>query len=63
MLDGLTIMEPLSKAKIPESIGIGAIIRDGEVVIPSGDTALGVDDKVYVFSPPKAANQAAKLFS
>jgi Trk K+ transport system NAD-binding subunit len=39
------------------------MIRTGKVVIPSGETTLEEHDIVYVFSLPKAANQAAKLFS
>ena len=40
----------LEKLKLPEGIIIGAILRDGEVIIPKGDTKLKVHDRIVVFS-------------
>ena len=47
VLAGRQIRE--SVANLPEGVVIGAITRDGEMVIPRGDTVIEPDDHVIVF--------------
>lgn len=42
--------KPLSKLGIPKGIIIGAIIHDGEVIIPDGNSIIHGDDRIIVFS-------------
>ena len=41
---------------------IGAIFRDGEVIIPSGENILKIGDKVIVFTLPEALAKVEKFF-
>ncbi|WP_324756652.1 Trk system potassium transporter TrkA [Haloarcula montana] len=60
VLAGRPIRE--SVADLPEGVVIGAITRDGELVIPRGDTVIEADDHVVVFVDAAALDEAsAKL--
>ena len=52
---------PLSKAKIPEGIIIGAIAHGDTIIIPSGNTVIEPYDRVLVFALPHAVSRAARL--
>ena len=54
--------KPLRKIHFPEGAIIAGIIRNEESIIPSGDFTLERDDKVIVFSLPKAIRKLEKLF-
>jgi len=41
---------------------LGAVTRNNEVIIPSGDTQLQAGDRVVIFSLPKAVADVEKLF-
>ncbi len=41
---------PISKLGLPKGIIIGAIVHDGEVIIPKGDTIIYPKDRIIVFS-------------
>lgn len=41
---------PLAKMKLPKGIIIGAIVRDGDVIIPNGNSILKKNDRIVVFS-------------
>jgi trk system potassium uptake protein TrkA len=41
---------------------VGAILRKGELVIPSGDTRIQPDDRTVVFALPDALPELDKLF-
>ncbi|MCF6460315.1 Trk system potassium transporter TrkA [Clostridium sp. Cult3] len=42
--------KPISKLGLPKGIIIGAIVHDGEVIIPKGDTIIYPKDRIVVFS-------------
>src|SRR3546814_6995636 len=41
---------PLRQAKLPAGVIVGALVRDGEVVIPHGDTVVRPNDRVVIRS-------------
>jgi trk system potassium uptake protein TrkA len=53
---------PLAKAKLPKQMLIGAILRDGELIIPHGDDKIEVGDHVVVFSTQTTLDEVKKLF-
>lgn len=52
---------PLKKAKIPKTTLIGAIIRDNEVIIPSGEDYIRVNDKVVIFTLREGIRKIEKI--
>lgn len=55
--------KPLREAKLPESVLIGAIVRDGQVIIPRGNTVVEAKDRVVLFAAKDAVRKVEKLFS
>lgn len=53
---------PLKHLEIPVGIVIGAVLHNGEVVIPRGDTRIMAGDRVIVFSLRSLAAEVEKLF-
>ena len=41
--------KPLSKLGLPKGLIIGAIVHNGEVIIPNGDTIIYPKDRIIVF--------------
>jgi len=56
---GVTIMD----LGLPQHCVIAAIIRQGEVVVPRGMTALEVDDEVLAVTDREGAERLARLFA
>ncbi|MFC1725070.1 Trk system potassium transporter TrkA [candidate division KSB1 bacterium] len=54
--------KPLKDVNFPEGAIIGMIVRDGEAMIPTGDTKIYPGDTVIVFSLPWAIHKLEKLF-
>jgi trk system potassium uptake protein len=54
---------PLAKARLPKGIIVGAILRDGEVLLPRPDTAIKARDRVIIFSTPEAIRSVEKIFA
>jgi len=54
---------PLSEVGFPEGALVGAILRDGEVVVPSGKEVLRPGDDAVVFSLRSAVNRVERLFT
>lgn len=54
--------KPLKNIKFPRSSIVGAVLRDGEVIIPTGETHIRADDRTVVFSLPYALEDVEKLF-
>lgn len=52
----------LRQFSFPKGAIIGAVTRNGEVFVPVGDTVIQPDDKVVVFTLPKAVADVEKLF-
>ena len=53
----------LSSIALPEDAIIGAIVRDGKVIIPTGSDAVMPGDRVVVFCLPHAIQPVERLFS
>jgi len=56
------VKKNLHSIKFPESAIIGAVIRNGNVFVPVGDTKIQPNDKVVVFALPKAVANLEKMF-
>ena len=54
---------PLRETKMPRGAIIGAIWRENEVVIPTGDTVVGPGDRVVAFVLPDAVDRVQALVS
>lgn len=54
---------PIREAKLPEGVIIGALVRDGEVIIPRGDTVVRINDRVVLFAAADAVRKVEKIFS
>jgi trk system potassium uptake protein TrkA len=44
------VNKPISRLKFPEHAVIGAIVRDGRLIIPNGDSIIVPEDRVIIFS-------------
>ncbi len=53
--------QPLRKSRIPKGVGIGAILRDGEVIAARGDTVIEAGDRVVLFAAPGKASRAESI--
>ena len=61
--DAAVIGKPLIELKLPESLRIAAIERNGATFIPDASAAIEVDDVVTLVGQPEAFDKARKLFS
>lgn len=57
------VKKSLVDLKFPKGALIGAIIREGEVIIPKGDTRIRPGESVIVFSLPGAIAKVEKSFT
>jgi trk system potassium uptake protein TrkA len=53
---------PLKKISFPNQSIVGAVLKNDELVIPTGDTKIEEGDKVIVFTLPKSLKAVEKLF-
>ena len=54
---------PLRSAKLPKRIAVGAVVRDGTVIPPRGDTTVEPGDRVVLFAAREAVAEVQKLLS
>jgi trk system potassium uptake protein len=54
--------KPLSELDLPEGIRIGAIYRDGKVVVPNGATQIIAKDRVVMFATADRVRQLEQMF-
>ena len=54
--------KPIGALAIPDGATIGGVIRGRETLLPNRELQLQQDDKVVIFSLPKAMTEMAKLF-
>ncbi len=54
---------PLRQARLPDGVIVGALVRDGEVIIPHGDTVVRPNDRVVIFAAAEAVKKVEKMFS
>lgn len=55
--------KPLREIRLPAGITVGAIIRDGQVIMPRGATVIEEKDRVIVFAVSSMAKKVEELFS
>ena len=53
----------LGKMKFPKDAIVGALVRDGEVIMPAGHDRIEAGDRVVVFCLPQAVANVEKLFA
>ena len=54
---------PLRDIKLPHGVLIGAIVRDGATIYPSGDTIIEAGDRVVLFAAADVIRKVEKMFS
>jgi trk system potassium uptake protein TrkA len=54
---------PLSEVGFPEGAIVGALLRDGDVVIPTGEEVLRPGDDAVVFTVEEAVDEVERLFA
>ncbi len=54
---------PLQDVDFPAGINVGAVVRSGEVIIPSGSTMLEAGDRLIIFATREAVPPLEKLFA
>ncbi len=52
----------LKEAKLPRNAIIGALIREGELIIPDGNTLLQREDRAIIFALPDTIAKLSKIF-
>lgn len=58
VVEGFPTDIPLKSMKFKKQVLIGGVVRDGEFILPTGETALKLNDKIIVIAP---ARQIAEL--
>jgi trk system potassium uptake protein TrkA len=53
----------LREARLPAGVLVGAVIRDGEVVMPRANTVIRAHDRVVIVARAAAVKKAEKLFA
>jgi trk system potassium uptake protein TrkA len=54
---------PLSKVSFPKDALLGAIVRDGEIIIPRGDSVVEPKDRLIIFTLREAVPKLEKLLT
>ncbi|MEE8394059.1 MAG: Trk system potassium transporter TrkA [Rhodospirillales bacterium] len=54
---------PLKEVKLPSGVLLGAIVRDGQVISPRGDTVVKAKDRVVLFAAEESVSKVEKMFS
>jgi trk system potassium uptake protein TrkA len=55
--------KPLKEVKLPSGIILGAVVRDGQVISPRGNTVVKANDRVVLFATAEAVKKVEKMFS
>ncbi len=55
--------KPLKSIDFPKGAVVGAVIRDNQVIIPTGDTVLKAGDRLVIFSMKKAINKVEQFLT
>lgn len=56
------VKKPLRDVELPDGVRIGAIVREGEVIMPDGDLIIQAGDRVVIFAIASAVRQVEQLF-
>lgn len=54
--------KPLRSVKFPRAAVVGAVLRNGTLLIPDGDTVIRPGDRTIIFTLPEALNELDRLF-
>ena len=54
--------KPLRDAELPEGVMIGAVLRSGSVLMPSGDTVINAGDRVVLMSMRENVKDVEQMF-
>jgi trk system potassium uptake protein TrkA len=57
------IKKKLRDIKFPDGALIGAVMRNGNVFVPVGDSQIEPNDKVVIFALPKVVQNVEKMFA
>lgn len=55
--------KPLREVKLPGGVLLGAVVRDGTVISPRGNTVVQAGDRVVLFATAEAVKKVEKMFS
>ncbi len=55
--------KPLKEVKLPHGVILGALVRDGKMICPRGETVVEADDRVVLFAAAEVVRQVEKMFS
>lgn len=55
--------KPLKEVKLPNGVLLGAVVRDGHVISPRGNTIVQANDRVVLFATADAVKKVEKMFS
>ena len=55
--------KPIRDISIPHGVLFGAIVRDGVVIVPRGNTIVETGDRVILFASTEAVRKVEKMFS
>jgi trk system potassium uptake protein TrkA len=56
------VNKPLREAKLPEGVMIGAVYRDDEVLMPTGDTVINAGDRVVLMALREHVKAVEQMF-
>ena len=62
-IDGLSLIEADKEDLLPEETIIVAIVRDGDLIIPQGETTIQADDTVTIFARNGATSRITDMFT
>ncbi len=54
---------PLKDVNLPPGVLLGAVVRNGEVIMPRGNTVVQAKDRVVLFSTTESIRKVEKMFS
>lgn len=55
--------KPLREVKLPNGVLLGAVVREGTVISPRGNTVVQAGDRVVLFAAAEAVKKVEKMFS
>ncbi|MEE2761456.1 MAG: Trk system potassium transporter TrkA [Pseudomonadota bacterium] len=55
--------QPLGESDLPEGVLVGAVVHDGEVIIPRSSTVIQTGDRVVLLAPAESVRQVEKMFA
>jgi trk system potassium uptake protein TrkA len=55
--------QPLGESDLPDGVLVGAVVHEGEVIIPRSSTVIHTGDRVVLLAPAEAVRQVEKMFA